>query len=105
MRGAARERLPTRRACEGFEIEALGLQYHVSVGHFADGRLAEIFLNAAKPGSAADSAAADSAITASIALQYGVPLGVLRHALLRDSRGQPSGPLGLVLDKLAEEAT
>jgi hypothetical protein len=49
------------------------------------------------------SAARDSAITASIALQHGVPIETLRHALMRDSRGKPSGPLGVVLDLLAQE--
>ncbi len=49
------------------------------------------------------SAARDSAITASIALQHGVPIESLRHALMRDSRGKPSGPLGVVLDLLAQE--
>lgn len=45
MRGAHRERLPNRRASTGFDIEALGLRYHVSVSRFDDGRLAEIFID------------------------------------------------------------
>jgi hypothetical protein len=36
-------------------------------------------------------------------LQYGVPLDVIRHALMRDGRGKPSGPLGVVLDQIAGE--
>jgi hypothetical protein len=40
---------------------------------------------------------------ASLALQHGVPLDVLRHALMRDSRRQPTSPLGIVLDRLAME--
>jgi hypothetical protein len=47
--------------------------------------------------------ASDSAVLCSIALQYGVPLDVLRNALMRDPRRKPSGPLGAVLDLLAEE--
>jgi hypothetical protein len=47
--------------------------------------------------------ASDAAVVASIALQYGVPLEVIRHALMRDVRGRASGPLGAVLDLLAEE--
>ena len=41
-------------------------------------------------------------MVASIALQFGVPLDVLRHALMRDSQGRPSGPLAAALDRLAE---
>ena len=95
-----RERLPDRRGCEGFDIEALGL--HATVGRFADGRLAEIFIDAFKAGSAADATARDAGITASIALQMGADLEILRHALCRDARGNGMSPLGAVLDMLAE---
>jgi hypothetical protein len=36
------------------------------------------------------------------ALQHNVPLDIIRHALLRDSQGRPSSPLGVALDWLAE---
>jgi hypothetical protein len=45
--------------------------------------------------------ACDAAVVASIALQYGVPLEVIRKALMRDARGQASGPLGVALDRVA----
>jgi phage protein D len=48
--------------------------------------------------------ASDSAVLASLALQHGVPLDVLRHALMRDAKGRPTSPLGLVLDRVATEA-
>jgi ribonucleoside-diphosphate reductase alpha chain len=51
----------------------------------------------------ADACAKDSAIVASIALQYGVPLEVLRKALLHDEQGGPSTPIGAALDLLAKE--
>jgi hypothetical protein len=38
-----------------------------------------------------------------LALQYGVPLEVLRHALMRDVQGRPSGPLGTALDFVAKQ--
>jgi hypothetical protein len=47
--------------------------------------------------------ASDSAVLCSIALQYGAPLDVIRNALMRDPRGNASSPLGVVLDRLAEE--
>jgi hypothetical protein len=100
---ATREQLPTRRGSIGFEIEALGLRYHVSVGHFCDGRLAEIFIDAFKAGSAADMAARDAGITASLAFQMGLDPEVLRHALCRDVQGNAISPLGAALDVLAAE--
>jgi hypothetical protein len=36
--------------------------------------------------------ASDAAVVASIALQYGAPLDVIRRALMRDSRGRATGP-------------
>jgi transposase-like protein len=72
------------------------------VGHYDDGRLAEIFLNAEKGGAAIDDAARDS-VVASIALQHGVDPDMLRRALMRNGNGAASGPLGTLLDLLAEE--
>ncbi len=99
-----RERLPDRRGCEGFDVEALGLRFHATVGRFADGRVSEVFITNHKAGSMAGILASDSAVLCSLALQYGVPLDVIRKALMRDARGNASGPLGVVLDQLAEEA-
>jgi hypothetical protein len=98
-----RERLPDRRVSIVFEIELHGLRYTASVSHFADGRPAEIFLQNHKPGSQSDSNARDSAVAASLALQHGCPLEVPRHAVLRDSRGTPSTPLGAAIDFIAGE--
>jgi ribonucleoside-diphosphate reductase alpha chain len=82
---AARERLPNRRAHTLLNIEAGGFRYVAGVGHYDDGRLAEIFLNAEKGGSPLDDAARDSAVVASIALQHGVDPDMLRRALMRNS--------------------
>jgi hypothetical protein len=100
-----RERLSDRRDCETFSFECNGLIYSASIGRFNDGRLAEIFLGNAKAGSHSDSAAKDSAVVCSIALQHGVPLETIRKALLRDSHGRASSPLGVALDILAWGAT
>jgi ribonucleoside-diphosphate reductase alpha chain len=99
-----RERLPNRRASIVFEIELHGLHYTASVSHFADGRPAEIFLQNHKPGSQSDCNARDSAVAASLALQFGCPLSVLRHAVLRDPQGRPATPLGAALDRLEGES-
>jgi len=102
---AARERLPNRREATTFDVKAGGLRYRATIGGYPDGRVGEIFLTNHKAGSQAGIMASDAAVVASIALQYGVPLDVLRNALMRDSRGKPSGPLGVVLDQLAQEGT
>jgi hypothetical protein len=99
----ARRPLPNRRESEGFDFELGGQQFHATVGRFPDGTLAEIFLNAAKFNSAADVAARDAAVAISLGLQYGVPLDVLRKALMRDARGGPAGPAAYVLDRMAAD--
>jgi hypothetical protein len=96
-----RERLLNRRASEVFDFEAQGLRFTATIGRFADGRVAEVFITNHKAGSMAGINACDAAVVASIALQYGVPLEVIRKALMRDARGQASGPLGVVLDRIA----
>jgi ribonucleoside-diphosphate reductase alpha chain len=99
----ARERLPNRRQSETFSFEHAGLRYIATASWFADGRLGEVFITNGKADSQADANARDAAILASIALQHGAPLDVIRKALLRDSRGQPSSPVGMALDMLAEQ--
>jgi hypothetical protein len=96
-----RDRLPSRRGHFLLNIEAGGFRYVAGVGRYKDGRLAEIFLNAEKGGTAIDDAARDSAVVASIALQHGVEADMLRRALMRNGRGIASGPLGVLLDLLA----
>ena len=99
----ARARLPNRRASISFSFECNDLKYLATISRYEDGRLAEIFISNAKAGSHSDAAAKDAAVVCSIALQYGVPVNVIRKALLRDSRGVASSPLGCALDKLADD--
>jgi hypothetical protein len=94
-----RERLPNRGRSGTFEIVADGLTYRAT--RFAGGRLAEIFISNHKTGSDADTAAKDSGVVCSIALQHGVPLKTIRRALLREGSGKASGPLATALDFLA----
>jgi ribonucleoside-diphosphate reductase alpha chain len=101
---AARKRLPNRHASEQIAFICGGFKFIATVSRFPDGRLGEIFLTNGKCGSDSDVSARDAAIVASIALQHGVPIEVLRKALMRDSQGQPAGPLGVVLDLLVGEA-
>jgi ribonucleoside-diphosphate reductase alpha chain len=96
-----RERLPNRRRSQSFSFECSGLRYTATASWFDDGRLGEVFVGNHRADSHADACAKDAAILASLALQYGAPLDVLRRALLRDSHGRPSTPIGCALDIIA----
>jgi hypothetical protein len=98
-----RRRLPNRRGHELLDFEHAGIQYTVGIGRFDDGRVAEVFLNTAKHGTAVDVNARDAAVAASLLFQYGCPADTLRRALTRNGDGSASGPLAHALDLLAEE--
>ena len=83
MSESLRRRLPNRRASESFEIEAFDLGFTATVSRFEDGSLAEIFLCNHKASNAAGIFAQDLGVVCSLALQYGVPLEVIKRALMR----------------------
>jgi hypothetical protein len=87
-----RERLPDRREAELVDFEHSGRRWTVAVGRFADGRIAELFLDAAKEAPLVE-LAQESAIVASLALQSGCAVETLHHALA----GRNEGPLGAAL--------
>jgi hypothetical protein len=97
-----RERLPNRRGHELLDFEHAGIHYTAGVGRFDDGSVAEVFLNTAKHGTDVDINARDAAVAASLLLQYGCPLNILRRALTRNGDGSASGPLARALDLSAE---
>jgi hypothetical protein len=96
-----RARLPDRRASETFDVESFGLRFTVTASRFGDHRLGEIFIQNFKADSTAGIMASDAAIAASLALQFGCPVEILRKALSRDGRGGAATPLGQALDILA----
>jgi hypothetical protein len=98
-----RERLPNRRHAFTFDFEHAGLKYTATVGRFADGRPAELFISNHKSNSLADVGARDAAILASFALQFGAPLDLIPNALSRESQGRPSGVVGAALDIIADQ--
>ncbi len=101
MSEPTRDRLPDRRPSERFEFEFSEVQFTATISRFADGRLGEIFIDCHKVGASIGILAADAAILCSIALQHGAPLDTIGRALSRDSRGNPTSPLGVALDKIA----
>ena len=100
---AERRRLPNRRAHTLLNIEAGGFRYVAGVGHYDDGRLAEIFLTAEK--GARRSTTQRAIPLSSPPLHYSTAdPEMLRRALMRSGNGVASGPLGTLLDLLASEA-
>jgi hypothetical protein len=97
-----RQRLPNRRSHWLYRFESGGQFYTGGIGRFDDGRIAEIFINGATVGSAAEANAQDAAIVASLALQHGCPLETIRHALIRT--GGSAGPLAALLDEVERQS-
>src|SRR3954447_17785614 len=87
-----RETLHLRRGTDVVTFEHEGRRWTASFGRFADGRLAEIFVDAPRESPIAD-AARETAIVTSIALQFGAPIETIRHAL----SGRDAGPIGVAL--------
>ncbi len=97
-----RKRLSDRRPHWLYRFECGGQPYTGGIGRFDDDRIAEIFINGAKVGSTAEANAQDAAIVASIALQFGCPLEIIRHALTRS--GGSAGPLAALLDEVERQS-
>lgn len=101
-----RETLPNRRNSVSFTLEFQGERYDVTIGNYPDRRVGEVFINrilsktSAKVGTLLDGVCRDSAILMSIALQHGVDLSTLRHAITRDEDGEPSTIVGAIVDRL-----
>jgi hypothetical protein len=80
-RGAQRRiRLPDCRASEVFQFKHHSASYFATVSRFSDGRIAEVFLDAKKPGSALSEHAHDAAILTSLLLQAGITVAQIIHS-------------------------
>lgn len=95
-----RERPLDRRFAGTQTFEHLGAYFTITEGRYDDGRLCELFINAAHANSALDALASDAAIILSIALQFGADPEIIRRALKRDSQGRASSPIGAALDRI-----
>ncbi len=104
MTSVNRNTLPPRRAAETFELEHgnLGSGFTVTVGYYQDGTIGEVFISGAKSGFDVEAIARDGAVLLSLALQFGVPLDTIRHAITRREDGTAMSIVGAVVDKLGE---
>lgn len=103
----ARIPVPNRRCSEVFTFDHNGIAFSGSVSRLIArdsegtphiGQAIEVFLEGGRNGTAIQSVARDTAVAASLALQFGCPLDTLRAALTRNDDGSPAGPLGALLD-------
>jgi hypothetical protein len=95
-----RERLPNRRYSATMDMLHADKAFSVSIGFYANGRPAEVFISGPKVGSDNDAIARDGAVLLSLALQYGIPLSVIQATVTRDQNGKPSTIVGAVVDTL-----
>ena len=90
--------LPQRRAAETFDLRFWNQPFTVTVGFYADGTPGEVFIDGGKTGQDIQFTARDAAVLLSLALQHGVPLETIRHAVTRGASEEPASILGAVVD-------
>jgi hypothetical protein len=88
-----RATLPNRRANVSFSFEHEGHRYRATAGRFANGDLAEVFLDVGKAGTPLQSNAETAAILVSLLLQHGVSVDTIRHSV--------GGPIAVALGHFA----
>lgn len=103
----SREPLPPRRASETFELSfgGLAVPYTITTGFYDDGRIGDIFINGGKSGEAVEAIARDSAVVISMALQHGVPIETIAHAITRNARNEPQTIVGAIIDVLTRASS
>ncbi len=85
-----RQHPPRRRTGQTFAFSLLDCRGYVTVNEFDDGRVGEVFVTVAKQGSTLAGLCDALAVSVSLGLQHGVPLGLfVRH--LTHLRFAPSG--------------
>ena len=89
-----RQRLPNRRGSIRFSFQYENRLYSATLSKFADGKLAEVFIDTQKPDSQLAVHAADAAVLASLLLQHGVTAAAIRHSI--------AGPLATALAQAEE---
>ena len=98
-----RRTLPQRRASETFDLRFWSQNFTVSIGRYPDGMIGEVFIDGGKTGQDIQSTARDAAVVISLALQHGVPVADLRHAVTRDSSGAAASILGAIVDRISTQ--
>jgi hypothetical protein len=101
-----RQRLPNRRPCSSLVFRHNGGPYNLTIGFYADGRVGETFIDGPRIGSEVAHLVHDVAMLISIAIQYQVPVEVVRGAVSRtEVTGSAHSIAGAVLDIVASEGS
>jgi hypothetical protein len=102
MRTTLRDVLPQRRPSETFNMRFADQNddFVVTVGYYEDGRIGEVFINGPKSGTTMDGITRDGAVLMSLALQHGVPLSTMRHAISRNANNEAATVIGAVIDEI-----
>ena len=99
-----RRTLPQRRASETFDLRFWNQNFTVTIGRYPDGTLGEVFIDSRKTGGDVEAIARDAAVLASLALQHGVGIEIIRHAVTRCGDGSPASILGAVVDCISADS-
>ncbi len=98
----SRNPLPQRRDSETIDFRFWNQPLSMTVGYYDDGTPGEVFIDGGKTGQDVQSTARDAAVVLSIALQHGMPLDTIRHAVTRNGSGEPGSVLGAIVDLMPE---
>jgi hypothetical protein len=97
-----RRRLQQRRRAETFDLTFRNQLITITTGFYADDTPGEVFISIGKPGTDIASVARDAAVLLSLALQHGVDVATIAHAITRDSSGAAASILGAIVDAIAK---
>ena len=99
-----REILPGRRASDTIKFGHGPRSYYATIGRYGGphGRPGEVFLSTGKTGTELQALMRDSAIAASLALQFGCPAEVLAKAFSRDEQGRAETAIGQLFQIITE---
>ena len=101
-----RQRLPNRRPCSTLLFRHNGSSYNLTVGFYAGGKVGETFIDGPRIGSEVAHLVHDVAVLVSIAVQYQVPVEVMRRAVGRtELTGTAHSIAGAVLDLMVAEGS
>jgi len=97
-----REALPARRIAISWSMRFYNREFAITAGLYPDGRIGEVFAMSDKIGSEMQALTRDGAILISLALQFGCPLDIMRHAISRNPDNTASSFVGALLDELVQ---
>ncbi len=101
-----RQRLPNRRPCSTLVFRHNGSRYNLTIGFYNDGEIGETFIDGPRIGSEMAHLVHDAAVLISIAVQYQVPVEVIRGAVGRtEVTGTAHSIAGAVLDLIVGEGS